>query len=75
MFFFFYCSVDIFTNILRRTVLYCIVVSIVVWYLQQLRVVSAQLLQQGWQEGWVLLNDLSHLLKLRLVPQKFQRVP
>lgn len=49
--------------------------SMLVWYLQQLRVVSAQLLQQGWQEGWVLLDDLSHLLELRLIPQELQRVP
>lgn len=49
--------------------------SFVVWYLQQLWVVSPELLQQGWQEGWVLLDDLSHLLELRLVPQELQRVP
>ena len=42
--------------------------SVLVWYLQQLWVVSAQLLQQGWQEGWVLLDDLSHLLELWLIP-------
>ena len=44
-------------------------------YLQQLWVVSSQLLQQRWEEGWVLLDDLSHLLELRLVPQELQRVP
>lgn len=46
-----------------------------VLYLQQLWVVSSQLLQQSWEEGWVLLDDLSHLLELRLVPQELQRVP
>lgn len=43
-------------------------------HLQELRVVSTQLLQQGGKEGGVLLDDLSHLLELRLVPQELQRV-
>lgn len=48
---------------------------VLLWYLQQLGVVPAELLQQGRQEGWVLLDDLPHLLELRLVPQELQRVP
>lgn len=36
--------------------------------LEQLWVVSAQLLEQSREEGWVLLDDLSHLLELWLIP-------
>lgn len=43
-------------------------------YLQQLRVLPADLLQQGWQQGRVLLDQLSHGVELRLVPQEAQRV-
>lgn len=43
-------------------------------HLQELWVVSAQLLQQCRQERRVLLDDLPHLLELRLVPQELQRV-
>lgn len=43
-------------------------------HLQELRVVSAQLLQQCRQERRVLLDDLPHLLELWLVPQELKRV-
>lgn len=43
-------------------------------HLQELRVVTAQLLQQCREECRVLLDNLTHLLELRLVPQKLQGV-
>lgn len=43
-------------------------------YLQKLGVLPAYLLQESWEQGGVLLDDLPHLLKLGLVPQELKGV-
>lgn len=43
-------------------------------HLQKLWVFLAQLLKQGRQQRWVLLNHLPHILELGLVPQELQGV-
>lgn len=43
-------------------------------YLQQLRVLPAELLQQSWEQGGVSLDGLSHVHELGLGSQERQRV-
>lgn len=44
------------------------------WYLQELGVLLAKLLEEGGQQGRVLLNHLPHVLELGLLPQELQGV-
>lgn len=43
-------------------------------HLQKLRVLLAQLLEQGRQQCRILLNHLPHVLELGLVPQELQGI-
>lgn len=43
-------------------------------YLQQLRVLPAELLQQSWEQGGIPLDGLSHVHELGLSSQERQRV-
>lgn len=43
-------------------------------YLQQLRVLPAELLQQSWEQSGVPLDGLSHVQKLGLSSQERQRI-
>lgn len=44
------------------------------YYLQQLGVLPAELLQQSWEQGGIPLDGLSHVHKLGLSTQERQRV-